>query len=73
MHLRNPLNEGKPVKISRDGQEMDPAVGLQLACLFDEGYAQNPEQSLKRRKVRGRGRGRGRVRACLTLPSPNPT
>ena len=50
MHLRNPLNEGKPVKISRDGQEMDPAVGLQLACLFDEGYSTNPEQSLKRRK-----------------------
>jgi hypothetical protein len=41
---------------------MDPAVGLELACLFDEGYAQNPEQSLKRRKVRGRGRGRGRDR-----------
>ena len=50
MHLRNPLNENKPVKISRDGQEMDPAVGYDLACLFDEGYAANPEQSLKRRK-----------------------
>ena len=106
MHLHNPLNENKPVKIGRDGQaspnlamtltsapnptltrtltvtltlpftlplplplpltltltltqEMDPAVGLELACLFDEGYAQNPEQSLKRRKVRGRVRVRG--------------
>jgi hypothetical protein len=50
MHLHNPYNENKPVKISRDGQEIDPAVGHQLACLFDEGYAANPEQSLKRRK-----------------------
>ena len=59
MHLHNPYNENKPVKISRDGQEIDPAVGHQLACLFDEGYAANPEQSLKRRKVRGRVRVRG--------------
>ena len=50
MHLHNPLNEGKPIKISRDGQEMEPAVGYELACLFDEGYSANPEQSLKRRK-----------------------
>ena len=50
MHLRNPLNENKPIKIRRDGQEVDPAVGYDLACMFDEGYASNPEQSLKRRK-----------------------
>eukprot|EP00891_Asterochloris_glomerata_P001052 jgi/Astpho2/1052/gw1.00017.23.1_t len=29
-HLHNPLNEGKPVKICRDGQELPPDLGAQL-------------------------------------------
>lgn len=36
-HLTNPMNEGKPVKISRDGQELPISLGLQLCRLFDEG------------------------------------
>ena len=36
-HLTNPLNENKPVKISRDGQELPLALGLQLCRMFDEG------------------------------------
>ena len=34
MHLKNPWNEGKPVKISRDGQEVEPSVGEQLCRLW---------------------------------------
>ena len=37
MHLRNPYNEGKPIKISRDGQEVEPSVGRQLCLAIDEG------------------------------------
>lgn len=33
-HLRNPYNENLPVKISRDCQELEPAVGEQLASLL---------------------------------------
>jgi len=39
LHIRNPLNNHKPVKISRDGQELSPEVGLQLCGLLDEGAA----------------------------------
>ena len=35
--LRNPLNEDKPVKISRDGQELPPDIGEALVQLFEEG------------------------------------
>ena len=35
-HLYNPWNEGKPVKIGRDGQEIQPSVGEELARLFSE-------------------------------------
>ncbi|XP_054161535.1 YTH domain-containing protein 1-like [Oppia nitens] len=34
LHLFNPLNDGKPVKIARDGQEIDPRVGEELCRLF---------------------------------------
>ena len=37
MHLRNPYNEDKPIKISRDGQEVEPSVGRQLCLAIDEG------------------------------------
>lgn len=33
-HLRNPLNDDKPVKIARDGTEIEPSVGAQLCSLF---------------------------------------
>lgn len=38
--LRNPLNEDKPVKLSRDGQELWPDIGLRLCQLFDEAGSQ---------------------------------
>eukprot|EP00798_Chlamydomonas_sp_ICE-L_P023802 gene23802-9364_t len=35
-HLKNPLNENKPVKLARDGQEVPKNVGDQLVKLFEE-------------------------------------
>lgn len=44
MHLYNPWNEGKPVKIGRDGQEIEPRVAEELCRLFpeDEGIEITP-------------------------------
>merc|ERR1712110_618162 len=33
-HLHNPWNENKPVKIGRDGQEIEPSVAEELCRLF---------------------------------------
>lgn len=38
-HLRNPLNLDKPVKIARDGTELEPDVGRQLCALFPQRQA----------------------------------
>ncbi|XP_010885905.1 YTH domain-containing protein 1 isoform X2 [Esox lucius] len=35
-HLSNPWNENKPVKIGRDGQEIEPECGMQLCLLFPQ-------------------------------------
>jgi hypothetical protein len=37
LHLRNPLNEMKPIKISRDGQELPAEIGEVVCELMDEG------------------------------------
>lgn len=44
MHLYNPWNDGKPVKIGRDGQEIEPKVAEELCRLFpvDEGIEMTP-------------------------------
>jgi len=36
-HLRNPLNENKPVRVSRDAQELVPKVGYELCKIIDTG------------------------------------
>ena len=36
-NIRNPLNEDKPIKISRDGQELPANLGQQVTRLFDSG------------------------------------
>lgn len=43
-HLYNSWNDGKPVKIGRDGQEIEPKVGAELCRLFpeDEGIELTP-------------------------------
>ncbi|KAK9891510.1 hypothetical protein WA026_014746 [Henosepilachna vigintioctopunctata] len=61
MHLYNPWNDGKPVKIGRDGQEIEPRVAEELCRLFpeDEGIEITPilrlaKDSAKRLTLRNR-------------------
>lgn len=49
-HLYNPWNDGKPVKIGRDGQEIEPKVGAELCRLFPEDDAVDMTPILKRSK-----------------------
>jgi len=43
-HLHNPWNENKPVKIGRDGQEIEPSIAEELCKLFpvDPGIEMTP-------------------------------
>ncbi|KAK4077938.1 uncharacterized protein Triagg1_3632 [Trichoderma aggressivum f. europaeum] len=38
--LRNPLNDGKPVFIGRDGQEIPETCGREMVCVLDQGAAE---------------------------------
>lgn len=49
-HLYNAYNEGKTVKIARDGQEVDPRTGLQLCSMFQEDKSINFQYILKKSK-----------------------
>lgn len=53
-HLYNPWNEGKPVKIGRDGQEIEPKVAQELCKLFPEDDAIELLPILKKAKESGR-------------------
>lgn len=53
-HLYNPWNEGKPVKIGRDGQEIEPKVAQELCKLFPEDDAIEMLPVLKKSKEAGR-------------------
>lgn len=50
MHLYNPWNEGKPVKIGRDGQEIEPRVAEELCRLFPEDEGIELSSILRRSK-----------------------
>ncbi|XP_060519857.1 YTH domain-containing protein 1 [Cylas formicarius] len=61
MHLYNPWNDGKPVKIGRDGQEIEPRVAEELCRLFpeDDGIEITPilrlaKEASKKVSLRGR-------------------
>lgn len=62
LHLRNPWNDNKEVKICRDGQEVEPAVGEALCRLFpeDETVELNPthHSSTERRRRKERDAAR---------------
>ena len=58
LHLFNPLNEGKPVKIARDGQEIDSRVGEELCRLFAADETAELIPHLKRMKKQTTGRPR---------------
>lgn len=49
-HLFNPWNDGKPVKIGRDGQEIEPKIGSELCRLFPEDEAVELTPILKKSK-----------------------
>lgn len=53
-HLFNPWNEGKPVKIGRDGQEIEPKVGADLCRLFEEDESIDLTPILKKSKESAR-------------------
>lgn len=50
LHLFNPLNDGKPVKIARDGQEIEAKVGEELCRLFPPDETTELVPHLKRMK-----------------------
>lgn len=53
-HLYNPWNEGKPVKIGRDGQEIEAKIGAELCRLFPEDQHVDLLPILKRSKETAR-------------------
>lgn len=53
-HLYNPWNEGKPVKIGRDGQEIESKVGAELCRLFPEDTGIDLTPILKKSKENAR-------------------
>ncbi|KAI2811239.1 hypothetical protein BLOT_002412 [Blomia tropicalis] len=59
-HLFNPFNEGKPVKIARDGQEIDPRVGEELCRLFPSDDLVDLIPLLKRMKKQTKNRPKKR-------------
>lgn len=68
-HLFNPWNDGKPVKIGRDGQEIEGKVGADLCRLFPEDDAVDMTPILKRSKEAAKGlRERGGSKTNLKKP-----
>uniref|UniRef100_A0A8C8CC88 YTH domain-containing family protein n=1 Tax=Oncorhynchus tshawytscha TaxID=74940 RepID=A0A8C8CC88_ONCTS len=63
-HLSNSWNEHKPVKIGRDGQEMEPGCGMQLCVTFPQDENINLYQVIHKmrhkRRMPSEPRSRGR-------------
>ncbi|XP_040273901.1 YTH domain-containing protein 1 isoform X2 [Bufo bufo] len=64
VHLTNPWNEHKPVKIGRDGQEIEPECGNQLCLLFPTDESIDLYQVIHKmrhkRRMHSQPRSRGR-------------
>ncbi|XP_051545292.1 YTH domain-containing protein 1 isoform X2 [Myxocyprinus asiaticus] len=71
-HLSNPWNEHKPVKIGRDGQEIEPDCGTQLCMLFppDESIDLYQVIHKMRHKRRMHSEPRSRGRPAHREPAP---
>ncbi|XP_070196418.1 YTH domain-containing protein 1-like isoform X2 [Littorina saxatilis] len=69
-HLHNPWNDNKPVKIGRDGQEIDPRCGEALCKLFpiDENLDIN---SIVRKARKAHARNADRVPTRPRPPGPD--
>jgi len=59
-HLYNPWNEGKPVKIGRDGQEIQPKVGEELCRKFSEDKSVDITPILRKSKEAARSEQRAK-------------
>jgi len=59
-HLYNPWNEGKPVKIGRDGQEIQPKVGEELCRKFAEDKSVDITPILRKSKEAARSEQRAK-------------
>lgn len=69
-HLYNPWNEGKPVKIGRDGQEIEAKVGAELCRLFPEDESVDLTPILKKSKEAARLLREKGVRHAYKGPPP---
>ncbi|KAK3889284.1 hypothetical protein Pcinc_006707 [Petrolisthes cinctipes] len=68
-HLYNPWNEGKPVKIGRDGQEIEPRVAEELCRLLPKDPGINLTPVLhKSKRASHVARARGPLRRPLQQP-----
>lgn len=67
-HLFNPWNEGKPVKIGRDGQEIEPKVAAELCKLFPEDEAIDMMPILKKSKEASRRLREQGIRVTYKAP-----
>uniref|UniRef100_A0A8C6K7B6 YTH domain-containing family protein n=1 Tax=Nothobranchius furzeri TaxID=105023 RepID=A0A8C6K7B6_NOTFU len=69
-HLSNPWNEFKPVKIGRDGQEIQPTVGAQLCALFPLDESVDVHQVARRIRHKRRTPSEPRPRGRPPLREP---
>ncbi|XP_021961107.1 YTH domain-containing protein 1 isoform X2 [Folsomia candida] len=67
-HLFNPWNEGKPVKIGRDGQEVEPHVASELCRLFPSDTKVNWSSILKNSKEAAKRVGPVKVNGPIGAP-----
>ncbi|CDR96950.1 hypothetical protein, conserved [Babesia bigemina] len=42
VHLKNSFDDGRPVKVARDGQRIDQSTGKELCILFENRFLQKP-------------------------------
>lgn len=66
-HIRNPLNQDKSVRWSRDGQELSNSCGRALCALIDR-HVDEP-QSFPSERQRSRSRGRHSQPVASSLPA----
>lgn len=69
-HLSNPWNEHKPVKIGRDGQEIQPDIGAQLCALFPLDESVDVHQVARRVRHKRRTPSEPRPRGRPPLREP---
>lgn len=68
-HLYNVWNDGKPVKIGRDGQEIEPKVGSELCRLFPEDEHVEMTPILRKSKEAAKMMREKGIRMQYTVPT----